>query len=85
MDRLLPFVKGDVGKSIAREFLDKNDSHIEKELKKLDDENPNIATFIRRFANNKDNPMAIKWCAVCVYLMLKSQAECEWMEKSIKL
>jgi len=84
---LLPFVKKEIGPSLAKSISSYDIEILKKELSSIKKENPHVAEFIREFSLAKRTSSAIH-CAICgalVYKMLRSQAEADQMAKEIRL
>lgn len=93
----MPIVTEGISKSVASDFVQKNDTHIMGELEKIKEQNPYISEFIRKYSLIASEQVlddecpaesmqsACAWCGIVVYKLLLSQAECDWMENTIKL
>lgn len=78
---LLPFVTNDVSFAVQAELnqLNKNE-YIANILKRLfEDDNPNIANFLSKFAIKTKDPVAVLYSGILVYRLLESQAEANQM------
>lgn len=80
----LPVVNPEVGYSVATEIGGDQMEYAEEQLRRLDDENPAVAVFIREWAERSEEPMSALG-AICVYRMLESQAEANSMMEEIHL
>ena len=86
MKNYLPVVNPDVGCSLARNLLNRDDDdYVEDELEKIEKENPAVAVWINKFSSQTGDPIGSKFCAVLVYNMLRSQAEADDMKETLKL
>lgn len=80
LDTFLPVVKPEIGGSLERELFDKFDvEYIKAQLARLDNDNPTIARFIRKFSKTTKDRTGAAMCGVVVYRMLESQAEANRM------
>lgn len=80
----LPVVNPDVGHSLAREVIARDDEdYLDEHLARLDEENPTISVWIRKFAEQTSDPVGSMFCAVMVYRLLESQAESNKMTEEI--
>ena len=80
----LPIVKPEIGYSLEKELFDVDDvDYIKTQLKRLDEENPSVATFIRQFAKTTDDKINVAFCGLMVYRLLESQAEANWMNEEM--
>lgn len=81
----LPIVNPEVGYSLAESLNGVEDEeYIEKELARIEEENPAISIWIRDYASQTEDPMGSMFCSLFVYKMLESQAESDRMSEEIK-
>lgn len=86
METYLPVVKPEISHSVARGIIDKYDEqYAQEELAKLDEDNPVIAEWIRRFSDRTDDKLGAMFCGLLVYKLLHSQAEANQMMEEIRL
>lgn len=86
MKPLLPIVDSDIGFSLAKYVGERGDSEFIKiELKRLDNENPAVADFIRKWASLSTCQTHTKFCGILVYKLLRSQAEADRMTQDLNL
>lgn len=86
LNTFIPVVKPEVGYSLQKELFDKFDkAYMKEQLVKLDEENPVISAFIRKFSKTTDDPLGAAWCGLVVFKLLQSQAEVNRMEMEINL
>lgn len=84
MNTFLPVVKQEIGGSLERELINKDDlKYIKAQLKRLDVENPTIAYFIRNFAKTTKDKIGVAYCGLIVYRLLESQAEANRMNAEL--
>jgi len=86
LNTFIPVVKPEIGFSLQKELFDKFDkSYLNDQLLKLDDINPVISEFIRKFSKTTDDPLGAAWCGLVIFKLLQSQAEANLMEMEINL
>ena len=86
MDNLLPFVTNDVGFSIAASLGDEYDPKVwRQEYLRIKKINPGVAEFISRWSKLSKCKLHTAIMGILVYRLLESQAECDRMEKELKL
>lgn len=82
----LPRVSPNIGFSLEQEIRNRDDEiYLEEQLSRLDEENPAISTWIRKYAELTDDSNGVKLCGVIVYRLLESQSEADQMLKDIPL
>jgi hypothetical protein len=82
----LPVVNPAIGFSLHEEVVGRDDdSYLTEHLTRLDEENPAISTWIRKYAELTDDPEGAMFCGLLVYRLLESQAEANQMAKDIIL
>lgn len=82
----LPIVKNEITASIEREVYNQDDDYyITTNLERLQKINPTIAGFISKFAETTEDPIGSAFCAIIVYRLLESQAECNQMESELMI
>lgn len=85
MQNLLPIVDPDIGQSIAQ-AIDDEKEYVEKQIRRLEKENPAIAEFISRWSLMHDELLVeVALCGVLVYRLLESQAEADKMSEEIHI
>lgn len=78
----LPVVKPEIGGSLQREISHRNDiEYVKEQLLKLDEQNPTISRFIKRFSKTTKDRLGAAFCGIVIYRMLESQAEANWMSE----
>lgn len=82
----LPHVNFDIGHSLAREVVCRDDKeYLEEQLNRLEKENPAVSRWIRNFSKTTRDRLGSMFCAVMVYRLLESQAEADRMTREIKV
>ena len=82
----LPVVKPEIGGSLEREIFDKFDvDYVKDQLKRLDEENPAVARWIRKFSKTTEDRLGAAFCALITYRLLESQAEANRMNQEFNL
>lgn len=79
-DVLLPVVNPGIGGPMSKDLCGICDvPYLKKELKRLDEENPVVSQFIRKFSKTTKDRVGTVFCALIVYKMLENQAEANRM------
>lgn len=82
----LPIVKPEISASLEREvWRHEDDFYIFSQLLRLDEENPIVGQWIRRFMKTTDDPIGSAMCAIITYRMLESQSEANMMNLEYNL
>ncbi len=75
---MLPIVNKDIGFSIAHHIGSSGDKDfVKKELKKIRNENPVVADFIKKWSKLDSHSLHSAFCGILVYNLLRSQAEAD--------
>ena len=81
----LPVVKPETCYSIERECIDIPDTeYCKKMLKKINNDNPVIATWIKNFSKTTNDRLGAIVCAVVVYRLLESQDEADYLNEVMR-
>ena len=79
-DMFLPIVRPEISGPLEHEISNKYDEeYLEEQLSRIDEENPMISQWIRKFPKSTEDEMGAAFCALIVYRMLESQAEANQM------
>ena len=80
-DIFLPVVKPEISGPLEHEIAScqYDEEYLEKQLSRIDEENPMIGHWIRSFAETTEDVIGASFCALVVYRMLESQAEANKM------
>ena len=82
----IPVVNPEIGWSLQKELFDKFDKeYLKEQLSQIDDKNPVISAFIRKFSETTDDQLGAAWCGLVVFKLLQSQAEANRMKMEINL
>jgi len=80
MNRYLPVVKRETTYSLIGNLQNADDvKYIEERLKEIEDVNPIISDWIKKFSSNSKNKLMTAYCGLMVYELLYSQAEADIM------